>query len=117
MKDRLADQPKFWLVCLGLVMITSLGLYPALLCEFTLYDDFTYVTQNPHLQAGLGWGTLQWAFTSFYASNWHPLTWLSHALDIELFGLKPWGHHLTNLLLHFANTLLIFHWLGRMTGS
>ena len=60
---------------------------------------------------------VQWAFTSLYASNWHPLTWLSHMLDCQIYGLKPGGHHVTNLLLHLVNSLLLFGLLKRLTGA
>lgn len=85
--------------------------------EFVNFDDPLYVTENDQVQAGLTGKGLVWAFTSARASNWHPLTWLSHMLDCELYGLNPGGHHLTNLLLHLSNTLLLFLVLGRMTGA
>ena len=72
------------------------------------YDDPDYVTENGHVQAGLTWKGLQWAFRSTEAANWHPLTRLSHMLDCELFGLAPWGHHLTSILLHALNATLLF---------
>lgn len=85
--------------------------------EFVNYDDNVYITENPNVQSGLTRKSLAWAFTSTYASNWHPLTWLSHMLDCELYGLNPKWHHLTNLLFHVANTLLLFLVLKRMTGA
>ena len=84
---------------------------------FVIYDDEAYVTKNPRVQAGLSVENLRWAFTTNLNANWHPLTWLSHMLDAELFGLNPMGHHLTSLLLHLANTILLFLLLARMTGS
>lgn len=72
------------------------------------YDDAQYVSENPLVTQGLGVEALKQAFTSTYASNWHPLTWLSHQLDVTLFGLKPGGHHVVNVLLHLAATLLLF---------
>ncbi len=81
------------------------------------YDDPQYITENPHIQSGFTAQSVKWAFTSGYAANWHPLTWLSHMLDIELFGLSPLGHHLHNLGLHIAATLLLFWVLRRMTGA
>jgi len=75
---------------------------------FVNYDDGTYVKDNPHLRYGLTWNTVKWAFVSFENSNWHPLTWISHALDVELFGLSPSGHHLTNLVLHALNSVILF---------
>jgi len=84
---------------------------------FINLDDPEYVTQNPHVLAGLSWANVAWAFTSGYAANWHPLTWLSHMLDIQLFGLDPGWHHVTNLAFHVANTLLLFLVLHRLTGA
>ena len=87
------------------VMFTFL---PALKCPFLSYDDPDYVTSNPRVKAGLSWAGLRWALSSTEAGNWHAMTWLSHMLDCQLYGLNPWGHHLTNLLFHAANTLLVF---------
>ena len=86
-------------------------------CDFTSYDDNLYVTQNWHVKTGLTRDNVLWAFTAGHASNWHPLTWLSHMLDCHLFGTNPRWHHLTNLLLHIANTLLLFAVLKRMTAA
>ena len=95
--------------------VITLALYlPALHHGFVEYDDQQYVTDNPHVQTGLTWDGLVWAF-GFHAGNWHPLAWLSHMLDCQLFGAKAWGHHLTNVLLHVATTLLLFLVLDRMT--
>ena len=69
------------------------------------------------MTAGLTWPGIVWAFQSGDAANWHPLTWISHMLDCQLYGLNPGGHHLTNLLFHIANTLLLFLWLERLTGA
>lgn len=85
--------------------------------EFVNFDDELYVTRNSHVQAGLTYQGLVWALTTTHVGNWHPLTWLSHMLDCELYGLNPGGHHFTNLLLHIANTLLLFMVLKRMTGA
>ncbi len=83
--------------------------------EFITYDDNVYVTENPHVEAGLSWTSLRWAL-GFHECNWHPLTWLSLMLDAELWGLRPAGFHLVNLALHTANVLLLFFLLRRMTG-
>ncbi len=102
----------------GLLLLLTLALYwPALTHDFVNYDDPGYVTENLHVQAGLSWDNLKWAFTHSMAVNWHPLTVLSHMLDCQLFGLKPWGHHLTSLLLHAVNTALVFLLLRGLTGS
>jgi tetratricopeptide (TPR) repeat protein len=86
-------------------------------CDFISYDDPTYVTENMHIRHGITMETIRWAFTTYYASNWHPLTWMSHMLDVQLFGLNPRWHHLTNLLFHIANTLLLFFVFHRMTKA
>ena len=85
--------------------------------EFIILDDGKYVTENSHVQDGLTWESLVWAFTTTHANFWHPLTWISHMLDCQLYGLDPGGHHFTNLLIHIANTLLLFLVLERMTGA
>jgi len=104
-------------VCLFLIMITLAVYWQVRDHEFVIYDDDAYVTENPHVQAGLTRESLKWAFTTTWASNWHPLTWLSHMLDCQLYELNPSGHHLTNVFLHLANTLLLFLVLKRMTGA
>ena len=80
---------------------------------FVNYDDGEYITNNIHVQTGLDWDTVRWAFTTYAAANWHPLTWLSHALDCQLFDLSPGGPHDVNLLLHVLNVLLLFLLLQR----
>jgi protein O-mannosyl-transferase len=84
---------------------------------FTSFDDDKYVTNNPHVLQGLSVKTAQWAFTHAYAANWHPLTWMSHMLDVRLFGLNPVGHHMVSLLFHILNVVLLFLVLNRMTKS
>jgi tetratricopeptide (TPR) repeat protein len=84
---------------------------------FVNYDDTGYVTENSHVQQGLTGETFRWAMTSTYASNWHPLTWLSHALDCQLFGLNPGGHHLSSVLLHVLNAGILFLLLATATGT
>jgi len=85
--------------------------------EFINLDDDLYVTENVQVQQGLGWDSVVWAMTTMEAAFWHPLTWLSHIVDYQLFGLNPAGHHLTNLLFHLANVVLLFWVLHRMTGA
>jgi Tfp pilus assembly protein PilF len=89
----------------------------ALRCDFLNYDDPQYFSTNPHVQAGLTWPNVAWALTTRYASNWHPLTWLSLMLDVDLFGPGPAGPHLTNVALHAANTVLVFLLLKGLTGA
>lgn len=104
-------------ICTGLILVTLIVFEPVRRNGFVSYDDNTYVTENPHVIKGLNPQSIIWAFTTTHAGNWHPLTWLSHMLDCELFGLNPLWHHLVNLLFHIANTLLLFWVLKKMTGA
>jgi tetratricopeptide (TPR) repeat protein len=91
--------------------------YPVVHHEFLNFDDPSYVVKNPHVFTGLSAANLRWAWTSSYFSIWHPLTWISYMLEVEIHGLDPRVFHLTNLLLHVANTVLLFLWLSRVTNS
>ena len=84
---------------------------------FVGLDDEDYVTGNPRVLAGLTWDGIAWAFTTTRAANWHPLTWISHMIDVELFGLHAGAHHLVSLAIHAASTLVLFHLLARTTGK
>jgi len=81
------------------------------------FDDVHYVLENPAVRRGLTWEGIGWAFTTGHAANWHPLTWVSHMVDCSLYGMNPGGHHLTNLLLHVSNTLLLLVFLSSATGA
>jgi tetratricopeptide (TPR) repeat protein len=105
------------MVCVLLGLAVLAVFWPALRCGFVNYDDPGYVTENWHVLHGLNGPNIRWAFTAVAASNWHPLTWLSHMLDCQLYGLRPEGHHLTSLLLHAANSILLFLLLNRLTGA
>jgi hypothetical protein len=85
--------------------------------NFVNYDDESYVTENPNVNKGLSLYGIQWAFTTGHAANWHPLTWLSHMLDSELYRLNPMGHHWTNIQLHIINTILLFLFLNWTTKA
>ena len=114
MSDTNRSSVRLLALALGLV---TLALYVRCVThDFLWYDDQQYVTENARVQAGLTGPGLVWAF-GFHASNWHPLTWISHMLDCQWYGLKPAGHHLTNVLLHVANTLLLFLVLHRLTKA
>jgi len=105
-------------ICLLLAVVTFAVYSPAIGHPFIFnYDDDSYVINNGHVQAGLVWGTVRWSLTSTEAANWHPLTWLSHALDCTLYGLSPSGHHFTNVLLHALSVVLLFWLLVRATGA
>ncbi|MGO9614405.1 MAG: tetratricopeptide repeat protein [Dissulfurispiraceae bacterium] len=85
--------------------------------QFLNYDDNAYVTSNPHVAGGLTGKNIIWAFTSVYAWNWHPITWLSHMVDVEFYDMNPRGHHLTNVAIHAVSSLLLLLFLFRFTGS
>lgn len=105
-------------ICL-LLAVATLALYsPAIRHPFIFnYDDDVYVLNNAHVKAGLHWQTIRWAVTSTENSNWHPMTWLSHAMDCQLYGLNPPGHHFTNVLFHVMNVVLIFLLLVYATSA
>ena len=105
------------LVGIALALITFAVYWPVLRHGFVSYDDQPYVTENVHVQAGLTKASVIWAWSTFHASNWHPVTWLSHILDCQMHGLKAGGHHFTSLLIHVANVVLLFAVLRRMTGA
>jgi protein O-mannosyl-transferase len=104
-------------VCLALIAVNLIVYASVRHHDFVNFDDDDYVTANPVVLRGLTWHGVAWAFTTEHAVNWHPLTWLSHMLDVQLYGLDAGAHHLTNLLFHIGNTLLLFGLLHRMTGA
>ena len=105
-------------ICILLVIATFIAYMQVLKYGFiTSFDDTEYLTSNWNIKAGLTKESIVWAFSTSYASNWHPVTWLSHMLDYELYGLEPFGHHLTSLLFHIINTLLLFGVLLKTTGA
>ena len=111
---------RLWLIpaiCLGLVGITSIVFGQTLGFGFVNYDDNDYVYDNPKITDGLTLKGILWAFTHFHADNWHPLTTISHMLDCQLYGLHPWGHHLTNVSLQATAAILLFLALRKLTGS
>jgi Tfp pilus assembly protein PilF len=99
------------------VAVTLLAFAPVVGIGYVDFDDDEYVSANPHIQQGVNPGSLRWAFTSFYAANWHPITWLSHMLDWQVYGPSPMGHHVTSVLIHLASVLILFFSLERMTGA
>ncbi len=107
-------------VCLAgvaLGVVTLVLFLPTVTHDFVRYDDPAYITENPHVQAGLTPEAAAWAVTGVRGGLWAPLTWLSHALDITLFGLNPADHHLVNVVLHVGNVVLLFLVLLRWTGT
>ncbi len=103
-------------ICCLLLVAATLAFYnPVAHNQFTDFDDSVYILRNSQVQTGLSWNTVKWSFTTFHAGYWHPVTWLSHALDCQIFRLNPTGHHYVNLLLHAANAVLLFLLLWRAT--
>ena len=109
------DLPHRWhsssrivLVCAALVILTVLSFFGVWNNGFVNYDDNIYVFANPDVVRGVDWQTVEWASTYVNACHWIPLTWLSHALDCQMFGLNPAGHHLTSLVFHVATVVLLF---------
>src|SRR5271166_2380803 len=101
-RDKLGEnQP----VCLLLFAAIALVFWPVGGFEFVNYDDPDYVSANPHVQSGLNWNNVVWAFTTGHASNWHPLTWLSHMLDCQCFGQRAGWQHMMSVGFHVANTV------------
>jgi tetratricopeptide (TPR) repeat protein len=103
-------------ICVFLAAIIWTVFGQTLRYGFVNLDDDAYVSENPEVARGLTFQGIAWAFTHVHASNWHPLTWISHMLDCQFYGLNAGGHHLTNVLLHLATTILLFFVLRRMTG-
>jgi len=107
---------RFWWMVVVLIGI-NLVYAPLMQYGFVNYDDPQYIVQNRHVTSGLTWEGIIWAFTTGHEANWHPLTWLSHMLDVRFYGLSAGGHHLTNVLFHVVNTVLLFWLLLQMTGA
>jgi len=105
------------LVCLALGLGTALLFWPVVTFDFVVLDDSFYLLNNFHVNRGFTWEGLRWSFNAGYSANWHPLTWMSHMLDCQLYGLNPGGHHATNVLLHALNSMLLFLVLHRMTRA
>lgn len=114
--DRTFDRTTI-LATILLVIVTVATLFPVLSCQFGNVDDNVYVTMNDHVRQGLSLHNAWWALTAMEAANWHPMTWLSHMLDVTLFGLDPRGHHATSLLIHVLNVVLLFWWLRAVTND
>src|SRR5437667_2056074 len=105
-------------VVMAALFFGTLLLYaPMWRADFINYDDTDYVTGNVMVQRGITWHGFLWAFSTGHAGNWHPLTWLAHMLNAEIFGRNAGGHHLVNVLLHALNSVLLFRVLKRLTGA
>jgi tetratricopeptide (TPR) repeat protein len=111
-----APTRRTFLICAGLAALTLALYWRATRFPFITYDDRLYVSENRHVLTGLSWSNFAWAFTSWHTGNWHPLTWLSLMLDAQLFGKSAGGFHLTNVLLHTANAVVLFLVLRRLSA-
>ncbi|MCX5737038.1 MAG: hypothetical protein NTZ61_00790, partial [Proteobacteria bacterium] len=111
--------PRFrWLVPAAVLIAATLWSYgPALDAEFIRFDDSAYIQANPPVATGLKLANVRWALTGYQSSNWHPLTWISHMIDVEVFGLEPRGHHAVNVALHLLNAVLLFLVLRSLTND
>jgi len=105
------------ILCFILAAVTVALYWQVRTHEFIVFDDAQYITENPHIAVGLNWTAVAWAFKSGYAANWHPLTWISHMLDVEWFGFASGPHHLVSALFHAANSVLVFLVFRQMTGA
>lgn len=114
---KLSERIRILSICGLLIGITLAVYWGVWRFDFLTYDDPEYINKNIHVVDGLTWPNLQWAISANYSNNWHPVTWWSHMLDVQLFGLRPGLHHLVNLLFHLANTVLLFLLLKRMTSA
>jgi tetratricopeptide (TPR) repeat protein len=110
------ERRRDFLICFALVGLTLALYWPVRHFSFLNYDDPDYVSANRHVQSGLNGSSLVWAFTTAHAGNWHPLTWVSHMLDWQIFGVDAGGHHFTNVVLHGLSSALLFLVLRRMTS-
>ena len=106
-----------WRTDLALAAASASVYAEVLAFPFLDFDDLAYVVLNPQVSGGVSFDGAAWALTAFHVGNWHPLTWLSHMLDVELFGLEPAGHHAVNVVLHGANALILFGVLRAATGA
>jgi hypothetical protein len=115
--DNWLGRHKTLVICIFLAGATFASYWRVLTSDFINMDDLIYITDNDHTKTGLSRENVAWAFGVGRVAYWHPLTWLSHMLDCELFGLRAGLHHLTSLIMHIANSLLLFLVLKRMTGA
>jgi tetratricopeptide (TPR) repeat protein len=116
-RRRMLDMRSEGLICLFLVLVTVAVFFQVRHHEFLNWDDPLYITENQHVKTGFTLPNIAWAFTTQHVGNWHPITWLSHMLDVHLYGMNPGQHHLSNLLFHIVNTLLLFLVFNRWTGK
>jgi len=107
---------KKWFGIVLIVLLTIISYAPIFEADFIEFDDRLYVTKNDWVRAGITWEGTIWAFSKFHSANWHPLTWLSHMMDCEIYGMNAVGHHISNLILHIMNSILLFMLFSQVTG-
>ncbi len=112
-----SENSRVGLIAAGIFLATVALFAPAVHHEFVRFDDLDYIVNNPQVRSGLSWAGVRWAFSTAYMANWHPLTWLSHMLDVSLFGLAPSGHHLMGVVLHGVVAALLFWVLRELTAA
>jgi len=115
--DATQDRKTRGLICLALIFVTLATYWRVIHNDFINIDDGFYVQHNPWVNHGLSFAGIAWAFTHFYSDNWHPITWISHMVDCQLFGLRPGPQHMVNVVFHAANAALLFLLLKRLTGA
>jgi protein O-mannosyl-transferase len=116
MSRMVTPQKRSWIICIGLIVALAAVYWPVQHFDFLMYDDTIYVSLNPQVHKGLTWSQLAWAFTTRDCNMWHPLTWLSHLLDWQLFGNDAGKHHITPVLFHISSTIALFFAWRKMTG-
>jgi tetratricopeptide (TPR) repeat protein len=116
-RESSSDRRRNFAICAALLALTLVAYGQAIGFDFVAWDDPAYVSENPNVREGLSGRSIAWAFTSVHGGHWHPLTSMSHMLDCQIYGLDASGHHLTNLLLHLGNVLLLFAALEAMTRA
>ncbi len=116
-ENRKENNSNTLLICIGLAILTFAAFERLRTNDFVYYDDDKYITANENVKNGLSLDSIKWAFTTLHQGNWHPLTWISHLIDVSIFGMNPAGHHLVNLGLHIINVILLFLILNKMTNA
>ena len=116
-RTRVSTGRQIAIATIAVALVAACLYLPILRNPFITFDDRDYVTENLHVNQGLNWHTVAWAWTTLEDGNWHPVTWISHAADVQMFGMAPPGHHLTSLLFHAANAVLLFLFLAMATRS
>jgi tetratricopeptide (TPR) repeat protein len=115
--ERMYGSQSKWLIAFVLIFGCVIIFFQLWSFQFINFDDNSYIYGNPHVNGGLTWENIKWAFTAFHSANWHPITWLSHQLDSTLFGIRAGYHHLDSAFIHTVNSVLLFFTLRKLTGA